>query len=73
MKAKKINENDESNLYQDDSLRNENGLIYRMRDLFNRSELTYWQYNAFKRIIFEYAKSKNLYFDDKQEILYKIK
>ena len=67
MKIQKFNEE----LYQSSTLRNENGLIYKMRDLFNKEELTTWEYNTFIKLVIEYAKSNDLYFDEKKEILYK--
>ena len=62
-----------NNLYQDDSTRHENGLLYKMRKLFNDGKLTTWEYVAFKRIVRSFAKENKYYFDEEKEMLYKQK
>ena len=58
-------------LYQDGSTRNENGLLDKMRKLFNNEKLTTWEYVAFKKIVRSFAKENNFYFDEEKEMLYK--
>ena len=58
-------------LYQDGSTRNENGLLDKMRKLFNNEKLTTWEYVAFKKMVRSFAKENNFYFDEEKEMLYK--
>jgi len=58
-------------LYQDGSTRNENGLLDKMRKLFNSEKLTTWEYVAFKKMVRSFAKENNFYFDEEKEMLYK--
>lgn len=43
--------------------RNPNGLSYTMRRLFNKSDLTAWEYAQFKKMCGAYAKQNNLLYD----------
>ena len=58
-------------LYQDGSTRNENGLLDKMRKLFNSEKLTTWEYVAFKKMVRSFAKENNFLFDEEKEMLYK--
>ena len=58
-------------LYQDGSTRNENGLLDKMRKLFNSEKLTTWEYVAFKKMVRSFAKENNFHFDEETEMLYK--
>jgi hypothetical protein len=57
-------------LYQDGSTRDENGLLDKMRKLFNNEKLTTWEYVAFKKMVRSFAKENNFYFDEEKEMLY---
>jgi hypothetical protein len=58
-------------LYQDGSTRSENGLLDKMRKLFNSEKLTTWEYVAFKKMVRSFAKENNFLFDEEKEMLYK--
>jgi hypothetical protein len=76
---KRFNESEENldisdvsdSLYQDGSTRNENGLLDKMRKLFNSEKLTTWEYVAFKKMVRSFAKENNFHFDEEKEMLYK--
>ena len=76
---KRFNESDENlnisdvsdSLYQDGSTRSENGLLDKMRKLFNSEKLTTWEYAAFKKMVRSFAKENNFHFDEETEMLYK--
>jgi hypothetical protein len=76
---KRFNESEENlnisdvsdSLYQDGSTRNENGLLHKMRKLFNSEKLTTWEYVAFKKMVRSFAKENNFHFDEEKEMLYK--
>jgi hypothetical protein len=57
-------------LYQDGSTRDENGLLDKMRKLFDSEKLTTWEYVAFKKMVRSFAKENNFYFDEEKEMLY---
>ena len=65
-------ENNTTMAYKEDgSTRNENGLLDKMRKLFNSEKLTTWEYVAFKKMVRSFAKENNFYFDEEKEMLYK--
>jgi len=57
-------------LYQGESTRDGNGLLDKMRKLFNNYKLTTWEYVAFKKMVRSFAKENNFYFDEEKEMLY---
>jgi hypothetical protein len=75
---KRFNESEENlnisdvsdSLYQDGSTRDENGLLDKMRKLFDSEKLTTWEYVAFKKMVRSFAKENNFYFDEEKEMLY---
>ncbi len=58
-------------LYQYESTRRPNGLIYRMRELFDRRELTTWQFHEFRRMVRCFCDENEFAFDEKTEMIYK--
>ncbi len=61
----------DDNLYQDESIRRPNGLLYTMRTLFNKHTLTTWEFQEFRKMIRSFCKENNLYFDEEKEMIYK--
>ena len=67
-----LNISDVSNsLYQDNSTRRPNGLLFKMRELFNNETLTTWEYGEFMRMVQSFAKENNYHFDKDKEQLYR--
>lgn len=60
-------------LYQDESTRRPNGLLYKMKLLFDKRELTTWEYHEFRKMIRSFCKEYNLHFDEDKNMVYKIK
>lgn len=57
--------------YQDESTRKSNALGLKMRELFNNNSLAMWEYIEFKRMIREYAKANDLFYNESNEMVYK--
>lgn len=58
-------------LYQDEFTRKPNGLIFKMRELFDEEKLTIWEFQEFKRMVYSFSKENGLHFDQDKEMLYK--
>lgn len=58
--------------YQDEFTRRPNGLLYKMRLLFNKHELTTWEYHEFRKMVRSFCKEYDLHFDENKEMVYKI-
>ena len=68
----KLGISDVSNsLYQDNSTRRPNGLLFKMKKLFNDERLTTWEYGEFIKMVQSFAKENNFHFDKDTEQLYK--
>lgn len=63
----------DSNLFQNEFTRRPNGLLYKMRLLFNNNELTTWEYHEFRKMVRSFCKEYELDFDEKKEMVYKFK
>jgi hypothetical protein len=57
--------------YQDEFTRRPNGLLYKMRTLFNKHELTTWEFQEFRKMARSFCKEYDLHFDENKEMVYK--
>jgi len=57
--------------YQDEFTRRPNGLLYKMRTLFNKHELTTWEFQEFRKMCMSFCKEYDLHFDENKELVYK--
>lgn len=57
--------------YQDEFTRKPNGLLYKMRTLYNNYELTTWEYHEFRKMVRSFCKEYNLHFDENKDMVYK--
>ena len=62
----------DSNLFQNEFTRRPNGLLYKMRLLFNNNELTTWEFEEFRKMVRSFCKEYELHFDEKKQIVYKL-
>ncbi len=57
--------------YQDEFTRRPNGLLYKMRILFDKHELTTWEFREFIKMVRSFCKENDLHFDENKEMVYK--
>jgi hypothetical protein len=60
-----------SSFYQDEFTRRPNGLLYKMRILFDKHELTTWEFQEFRKMVRSFCKEYDLHFDENKEMVYK--
>lgn len=57
--------------YQDEFTRRPNVLLYKMRVLFDKNELTTWEFHEFRKMVRSFCKEYDLHFDENKEMVYK--
>lgn len=63
----------EKELYTDEFTRKTNGLLFKMRKLFNEEKVSIWEFQQLIRITRSYCKEYDLYFDEEKEMVYRKK